>query len=642
MTLGEFSNARIFGQLERPSVKKPEFEDPRNQWKAEIVFFINLILITLCLNGVWAEEDKEKERTIELGEVVVTATRMDAPRHEVADNITIISADDIQKLPVSNAAEILRYVPGLYVEFNGGLGSQATATMQGSETRHVAVYQDGVPLNQLANPQTDLSYLPIDAIEKIEIIKGAASSSWGSSLGGVINVITKKPDPKKPFAADVQTLYGEHGTFKGRGTISGSMDRFGFLVSVTEDESDGFMDFTKYRQEAVYTKVQYELGDTSLLDFVYSYDEGQNEYPVIDPADIWDDTYLRRTYQRLLFESSPIDGLDLTIESRHHHFTSNIDDVSRIDGSRSPYYDYSEETWGVSCRMAYDSKSKNRFNLGFDGDWGEYEFSSYSEKYACGNWAVYTNDSLNLEKFSFNVGVRYDHNRDFGSELSPSFGVVYRMSGKDALVRAKVSRGFSVPNAAWVNDPTYGNRDLKPEIGVNYQLGCELRFLRPLKVELNSFWADIKDLIQYDWDISTYKNVAKTTRRGVEARISTTFDSGLSFSVGGSFIDIRDEDNDDIKDLPTTLYDVSATYTYNRVVQSLSGKYVCNNSSFPETRDRVFIFDYLIRAQLPFPDRYGRIGLYGAVYNLFNSTYVYREAFPQPDRWIEAGLNVKY
>lgn len=202
----------------------------------------------------------ESRSVAELEAVVVTATRVQTPKQDVAANITVITARDMENLPASSAAEVLQYIPGVYVEFNGGPGSDASGIrIQGSEIRHVAVFQDNVPLNMLANPMTDLSYIPVDSIDRIEVYKGAASSAWGSSLGGVINIITKDPDRKKPFAADVRTSYGEYETSKSRGTVSGTRDGLGYLVSVTRERSDGFIRHTQYRQDAVYAKINYDL-----------------------------------------------------------------------------------------------------------------------------------------------------------------------------------------------------------------------------------------------------------------------------------------------------------------------------------------------------------------------------------------------
>ncbi len=607
--------------------------------KAVLVFC--LIFLVVLPMKVWASDTAIKDLAYELEEIVVSATRLPAPRQEVAANITVITKDDIEKMPVSSAAEVLQYVPGVYVEFNGGLGSQATATIQGSEVRHVAVYQDGVPLNQLANPMVDLSYVPVDQIERIEIYKGAASSAWGSALGGVVNIITKEPEPKKPFAADIRTSYGEFKTLKSRGTLSGTKDRLGYLLSLTHEESDGFIDNTEYEQEAVYAKINCELGKASRLNFAYSYDKGRNGDPLPNYPDFWDDLYRRRTYERLLFETSRVDNLALTVEGRHHRFYNWIDDV--YTDHRQSYYEYLEETWGGSARVSYDGLEGNSFSLGFDGDWGIYDYSSYTEEYDSGNWAVYANDTLSSGDLSLNAGLRYDKNDDFGSAVSPSGGMVYRIPGDKAIVRAQVAKGFSAPPNVWVIHPQFGNKDLKPEIGVNYQLGGEVQPFGFLRLEVNLFREETKDLISLNWDTLKYENIDKVTRQGVEGNIRTIFDFGLTLALGGSFIDVKDEETDEvIQDIPRRLYNVSASYTREWVTHSLVGKYVYHNSSHPETRDEVFVFDYLIRVQLPESDRIGKLSLFGAVHNLTNTSYIYREVYPQPDRWIEAGVRLEY
>ena len=613
--------------------------------KREIAVILSLVVGLSLSFGAWAEDVASDQGVYEMKEIVVTATRLETPRQEVAANITVITRDDIEKMPVSNAAEVLQYIPGVYVEFNGGLGSQAAASIQGSDFRHVAVYQDGVPLNMLLNPVVDLSYLPIDNIDRIEIYKGAASSVWGSSLGGVINIITKEPDPKKAFAADLQGSYGEFETVKSCGTFSGTVDRFGYLLSLTRDESDGFIDHTEYEQDAVYGKINYELGDTSRVNFAYSYDEGSNADPVLNYPDFWDDLDRKRTYQRLLFQTSPTVNSGLIVEGRHHRFFTRADDV--FSAHREIFNDYDEESWGVGARFDYCAFETNTLGLGFDADWGEYHYISEvfgdDIESSTRNWATYVSDTYSVGKFSLNAGVRYDDNADFGSATSPSAGVVYRISGDDALIRAQVAKGFSAPPSVWVNHPEIGNKDLEPEIATNYQVGGEVRPFKFLRLELNFFRAEVEDLIRYSWDTETYENIDKVTRQGLEGNIRAAFDSGLALSFGGSYVDVRDEKTEEvIQDIPRTLFNVSASYTHEWMTHSIVGRYIDHNSSYPETEDKVFVFDYLVKLKLPCPDRYGKVSLFGAVYNLTNTSYVYRAVFPQPGRWIEAGARFEY
>ena len=397
------------------------FLQPLNDFAMKVTVAALVVISILFHRFGWAADGttKSQDDAYEMEEIVVTATRIETPRSDVAANISVISKEDIKRMPVSNAAEILQYIPGVYVEFNGGLGSDASGIrIQGSETRHVAIYQDNVPLNQLANPLTDLSYLPVSSIDRIEIYKGAASSAWGSALGGVVNIITKEPELKKPVAVDAQGSYGEHDTVKSRGAVSGTIDRFGYLVALTHDESDGFMEHTEYDQDTIYGKINYDVGEASRLDFVYSLDKGSNADPVVNYEDFWDDIHRRHVYERLLFETSPADSLDLTIEGRHHRFYNWIEDVF-ID-HKEVFNDYEEETWGVSARMSYCAEDVNRGTVGFDLDRGRYDFRSdfiphYDSKDR--NWAIYANDHLNFGNLSFSAGLRYDDNHHFGSEL---------------------------------------------------------------------------------------------------------------------------------------------------------------------------------------------------------------------------------
>jgi outer membrane receptor protein involved in Fe transport len=297
--------------------------------------------------------------------------------------------------------------------------------------------------------------------------------------------------------------------------------------------------------------------------------------------------------------------------------------------------------------MNYTSGPANTFNLGFDEDWGKFHWISD----VCGadidgdirNWAVYANDTITVGDFSFNAGIRYDHNSDFGGEFSPSGGIVYRISGIDALVRAQVAKGFSVPDAYSVYDPILGNPDLGPEKSVHYQLGGEVQPCKFLGLALNIFRAEIRDLITQDPITGKYYNIDKVTRKGAEGSISVNFDFGLALSFGGSYVKVRDEKTGYlIKDIPRKTFNISASYTYQWMTHAIHGKYIDHNSTYSETRDEVFVFDYLLKVKLPFPERHGATSLFAAVYNLTNANYLYRSVWPQPDRWVEGGVRIEF
>lgn len=626
------------------------------QRKPEGLFLIGLLFLLIFSLSARAQDIQVGDEGSDKTEMVFSYTRDKTPKEDVAANISVITQEDIKKIPASTAAEVLQYVPGVYVEFNGGLGSLAAPSIQGTDTfndnRQVAVYQDGVPLNGLSNPLTDLSYLPVENIERIEVYKGAASAVWGSGLGGVINIITKEPDLTKPVSGNIQSSVGQHGTTRNGGTVSGGIDRVGYLVSLSHDQTDGFVPLTRYWQDSAYTKLNYMIGESSRLGFTYSYDEGRNQSPsaLIAGAGFWDEAYQRRAYERLLFDTSLSESLGWTIEGRHMDTFSN--DHYHPPTTRSGWgWDYSDGQWGISSRLRYDIKDFNHLVLGFDGDWGSYDFSSFTRTFDTGNWAVYANDTFDIRAFSFIAGIRYDNNLDFGSQVSPVGGAVYHFQTMESLVRFQVARGFTAPPGAWLHAPVYGNSKLKAETGINYQLGGEIKPLKFLKLELDLFESDIDNFIKPDYTLQPIQmeNIGKVTRRGVEGRIGTSFDYGpasrLALSFGGSFADVRDDATGKvIQDIPRNLYDITASYTYKNVTNSIIGRYVFNNSSVSETHDEVFVFDYLVKVKLP-SKWVGHAfvpSLFLAVHNLTDADYLYRTVFPQPGRWFEGGARIDF
>src|SRR5512147_749875 len=112
---------------------------------------------------------------------VVSATRSLTSISRVAENITVITASDIELMNAHTVAEVLNTVTGFGVELSGGPGLISAGFIQGSESRHVTVMIDGVVLNFLGSNQADLGMIPVKNLRKIELVKGPASSAWGSA-----------------------------------------------------------------------------------------------------------------------------------------------------------------------------------------------------------------------------------------------------------------------------------------------------------------------------------------------------------------------------------------------------------------------------------------------------------------------------
>ena len=137
------------------------------------------------------------EEPIRLDEVVVTATRLEEPIEDVAQDITVITRKEIESGSYRDLTEIVRNASGLHLTEYGNRGANALASLRGSTAEQVLVMVDGKRLNKPGDGLFDLNTLPvpIENIERVEILRGASSALYGAdAMGGVINIITRIPD----------------------------------------------------------------------------------------------------------------------------------------------------------------------------------------------------------------------------------------------------------------------------------------------------------------------------------------------------------------------------------------------------------------------------------------------------------------
>mgnify|MGYP000029403822 CR=1 FL=1 len=165
-------------------------------------------------------QDKKITVTTELDAVIVTAQRIPSDENRTAENITVYTKEDIGRLPARDLSEALSYIPAVDVQLNGQFGQSTAISINGSSARQVLLMIDGVPFNTQLSGQANPTQIPIEHIERIEIIKGASSSVWGSSLGGVINVITKDVGDSEKPTGNFTSSFAESGLFCSSNTCA--------------------------------------------------------------------------------------------------------------------------------------------------------------------------------------------------------------------------------------------------------------------------------------------------------------------------------------------------------------------------------------------------------------------------------------
>ena len=197
----------------------------------------NLILLILLASTGLLRAQTEQQT---LEPVIVEGSFIKPPLDYPSAFSTVIDLDEFLG-EYNTASELLSLSPGVVVRDFGGLGQLKTLSIRGSSNDQVVVLLDGVRLSSPIGGGVDLSTIPIDYIQSIEVIRGGGSALAGSdAIGGVVNLITRKTD-EKFFAASA--TYGTFETFKANITGSGNLGELGYFFSYTHLQSEGDFEF---------------------------------------------------------------------------------------------------------------------------------------------------------------------------------------------------------------------------------------------------------------------------------------------------------------------------------------------------------------------------------------------------------------
>ncbi len=581
-------------------------------------------------------------------DLVVTATRTPKPLSQVAENVSIVTADEIEAINAHTLADVLRYVNGVQTDQRGGPGSYAAVSIQGSDARHVRVMVDGVTLNSISSDNVEIGAFPVQDIDRIEIIKGPASSSWGSSLGGVINIITKGSDPDRRLGGAVSASIGEQGTADLRAALSGTTGDVGYYLSAGGLTSDGVTPATPFDGGNLYTKLAYQAASQTKLQFTLGY----NRMKRGDGQDLSYGIGLGSGSEQL-FSTAELtydlrDDLSLDVSGRviRLHSFQFMEDLA--SGSEMYPQAFDELNAGTSVKLHWQGAHQNLL-AGFDNDNGSVDSQAIkSGKQWLETWAVYLNDTLTWGAFSATPGVRYDYTSTSGSFVSPSLGITYR-PWKGAVLRASVARGFSAPPLFY----SYGdgvffksNPNLKEESVWSYAVGLETPVTDYVVFKATGFRHDIDDVISFAGTATDYTaiNRGKQRRQGVELELRTKPVLHTSLMAGYTYIDADTPgDGAALATPPRYTVDLGVDYNDARVGRGTLRGYFIRQRPYevPTGRFHAVIWDLnLARTVVERDNR--KVDLFFTAHNLLNGSQYTDSLFPNPRRWFEGGVRFRF
>ncbi len=634
-------------------------------------FCIILFIIVLCSP---ATAQTPEEMTVlalfyEEKDLVVTPTRYPKPVSQVAENITVITAKEIQAMNAHTVAEVLNRVPGLFVNFSQDFGAASMLHVQGSEPRHMLVLLDGVPWTSLSEGSAETNSIPVGIIDRIEIIKGPASSAWGSSLGGVVNILTRPPGDTERPAGSIRASYGKAHTQDYRARISGRAGPVGYYVYAGRQKSDGLRDSRYFDTHTLYAKCTLAISDYVEAGLSMGYSDPHLKTGDLPDYDLIQTGGIRTFFTTASLEAFLAKGLGLHL-SVHRLTQKNIltNDAlgSGIIGPPGELYLETvadEEVTGGRGKLVWE-KGRHTAVLGVDFDQGELEWildaGPYLQSWGVpgrsatdtriDRWAIYANDTIILGKWSFTPGIRFDDNSITGSFISPSLGLT-RELGRETVLRASVARGFTSPplssssSGGLFLDP---NPLLEPEEVWSFQAGIESGVWKYLWAKATLFRHDLDKAMTrapYAAGPPSFNdliiNSGGSRRQGLELEVRTLPLHHLSLLAGVSYVDISPADDEGSEHMYA--YAIGLEYdNRNGFKAELFGRYTWwdtlpdLNGSYDE-----FIWDLNLNKTL-FSGKTTRAEIFLTAHNLFNGSQYPRAEYENPETWVEAGIRFRF
>lgn len=495
------------------------------------------------------------ESVVEMEQVVVTATRNRSLLRELPVFANAISANDLQKIDPMTVGEALQVSNTSFIQQYGGPGAVESVSLRGSTASQVLVLWDGQRINSALSGGFDLGTIPIQSIEKIEIVHGSYSSLYGAdAMGGVINLITRSPVAGRGLKSSIHSAIGSYGLQNHVVNLTQNIGALSYLFSGNLVQSDGDFEYdlqdngsktpggranrqnSNYQSTALFGKLIAQVSPTTILRIsgeVSHTDRGvpgSLSFPTVNG-------FQKDRTVRIHFdaESSPRDHLTWKWGSFYHQSELAYKD-------ENPFWPIESEniarSFGLNAQGTFRVRTNQlTFGASYLHEAGEGSDVGSPQR---NNVGLYSQMEVKLAPFSnelltasFFPSVRYDYYSDFESSINPQIGLLLSKAGETSYgFRANWGKSFHAPtfnDLYWIGDAyTSGNPDLKPERAVSLDYGVRFQTskLGGLELEVGAFSKSATDLIQWAGDFET----GQWTPQNVSAArvVGQDFKMGLS------------------------------------------------------------------------------------------------------------------
>jgi iron complex outermembrane receptor protein len=499
---------------------------------------------------------QEKEVTLET--MVVTATRDTEEIRKIPAHVTVITKEKIEESNAQTIPDVLKDEVGVVARDLSGTGKNVSLDIRGfGETGplNTLVLVDGRRVNEIDLSGVDWTQIPLDQVERIEIVRGAGSVLYGdNAVGGVVNIITKRPE--KPFVAKAEVVMGSYHYHKESSSVGGKWGPFSAILNADYHSTDGYRHNGYLRGKDVGGKIIYDLNENISFNFTGNFHHDNTGLPGALLEEIYKQD---RDAARHPFDKAETEDYFGVLGMR-----AKLGNLGRIDTDFSYrhrkgndfFFSYSfnskrnVSTWGFTPKYILETpvwSFSNKLTVGLDfyrsglDIFSESAFSGPNQSevtkestgaYVLDEFSILNNLILSLgyreEWVIFDIAQDVPKSKDSSRNSEPAWNIgLNYLFGKNSSAFVSYKRSFRYPVSdeliEYVLDPftfqvieVRTNPNIKPQTGYHYEAGIRHAFTDRIEANLTLFWIDLRNEIFYNPVTFANENYPRTRRQGIE------------------------------------------------------------------------------------------------------------------------------
>jgi len=568
-------------------------------------------------------------------DVVVTASADSEVRADVPVAVTVIDGKEIEARQSHDLADLLNTVPGVSVVQAGSPGQQTSLFTRGTNSNQTLLLWNGIPLNDPFFGGANWQFVPLEGVDRVEVVRGPFSALYGSdAVGGVVQVLT---GTRQGGTVDVEG--GDHAY--RRGGVAAGFDLGGVRLDLTGHVRRGDGEFANdsFDSEEGVARILFPLGTASSLGLMVRANDSQTGIPFsgVTPTPerkiSWQEREVAVPFRS---EQGPW-GVEAQVSR------TDFDSAFRDRLDTSGFGSSDTQSQALRGRAVASWHGSGDLRFAFGGEVQRLEVTNTSGSFTNldgahqRTWAAFGQASWGAGPVHFELGLRRDDNDIYGGQTSLRTGAVVKL-GESTRLRASYGEAFRAPALGDLFFPGSGNPDLKPEWDASYEVGLEHE-AGGWRLAVTGFQNRLRNLIDFDLATFTSVNVGRAQTRGVEAEVGVR--RGIvSASLDGTWMNPKDLDTGlELLRRPKKSAHITVTARPGRWTLNTVGRWIGERADLDPVTFANAVNPSYTRVDVAAKwQAYSWLSPYARVENVADAHYSAALGFPSPGRTMIGGL----